>query len=96
MKRSQALSVGQIIEQAINRAGVRDTYDRQRICYLWGDITGAAVNRHTVRRWMQGDTLHVVLDSAVLKTDLAAMEDTLVSHLNQAAGRILVRHIAIH
>ncbi len=96
MKRTEPRSIGQLIEQFVDSSGARDSYDAQRICYLWAEIMGPTINRHTARRWVDAGTLHVVITSAPLKSELGMMRTTIVDRLNEAAGKNVINAIAFH
>ncbi len=96
MKRREAMSVGKIIRQAIEQTGKSDEFDRQQVCFLWGEIVGPAINRQTTRRWIDRDTLHVTIASAALKNELLFLAPTLVERLNAAVGRPVITQIIIH
>lgn len=96
MKRHEAMSVGDIIKEALQATGNGDEYYRQQICYLWSEVVGPAINRCTMRRYIDGDTMHVYLSSAVLKNELAFQSQALVNALNQMAGKEVISRIAFH
>ncbi|MCM1452119.1 MAG: DUF721 domain-containing protein [Clostridium sp.] len=96
MKKREALTVGQIIEQAIAETGNSQEYDRQMASFLWADVVGPAVNRLTTRRWVDRDVLHVCITSASLKNELKFLVPRLVENLNRAVGRPVLSNIIIH
>lgn len=96
MQRREAVRVDEIIRQAIESAGATEAYYNQRVCYLWPEVVGPVVNRHTTRRWVSGGTLHVVMTSASLKNELSYHRESLVDHLNRAAGRKVIDSIQFH
>ncbi len=96
MKKHEALSVGEIIERALAAAGDPQILHRQRVCYLWGEVVGPSINRYTLRRHVEGDTLHVYLSSAVIKQELAYREASLVDTLNSLVGAQVLRRISFH
>lgn len=96
MKKREALTVGQIIEQAIAETGNSQDYDRQRACFLWAEVVGPAINRLTARRWIDRDTLHVCITSASLKNELQYHLPRLIENINGALGRQVISNIVIH
>ena len=96
MKRHEPLTFGRIFSDMIDSIGARDTYDRQRICYLWPEVMGPTINRHTIRRWVDNGTLHVVIASAPLKAELGMMRRAIVDRMNQAAGKTVITDLSIH
>lgn len=96
MKRTDAQSIGALIERFIDGSGARDNYDAQRICYLWSEVMGPTINRHTVRRWVDAGTLHVIITSAPLKSELGMIRSRIVERLNEAVGKNVINDIAFH
>lgn len=96
MKKHYAMSVGEIIDSAIARTGNRDEYYRQQICYQWQEVVGAMINRYTLRRYVDGTTLHVYISSASLKNELRFRTGQLVEALNRVVGKDIIDKIMIH
>lgn len=96
MKRSEPESVGQIIARCIAESGCSEAFDKAKVCFLWPEVVGAAVNRYTVRRWVEGPALHVVISSASLKNELMFMRSSIVDKLNAAAGRHIIDSLILH
>ena len=96
MRKSEAESIGSLINRYIAESGNSDAFDRGKICFLWPEIVGPGVNRHTVRRWVDGDMLHVVITSAALKNELMFLRSELTRRLNEAAGANVISNIVIH
>ena len=50
MKRTDPLSIKELIDKVLDDDSVRDAARAQRLCYLWPDIVGQGINRYTTRR----------------------------------------------
>lgn len=96
MKRTEAMAVGDILRAMIESDGNSATFDRQKLCYLWSEIVGPEINRHTIKRYVDGDALHVYISSGPLKSELAYVSDHLVQALNEATGHKVIKKIIIH
>lgn len=96
MKRSEPKTFGEIFAESITQAGLDSAYDRQRASFVWPDIVGPTVNRMTTRRYVEGDTLHVYISSAPLKSELSFLTQTLVSRINENIGKEVIKSIVIH
>ena len=96
MKRNDPLPVGEIIRLAFEKAGQLDTIERQQVCSMWPQVVGPTINRMTVRRWVDGDTLHVVISNPALRNDLSFMQDKLIEALNKTTGKQIISHIKFH
>lgn len=90
------MSVGEIIDSAIARTGNRDEYFRQQVCYLWQEVVGPIVNRYTMRRYVEGTTMHVYIASASLKNELRFRTADLVAELNRMVGKDIIEKIMFH
>lgn len=96
MKRRDAMSVGQIIEQAIAQTGNRDVYMQQQACFLWPEIVGPAINKCTTRRWVEQDVLHVCMTSAALKNELTFLAPQIIDMVNKILGQHVISRLAVH
>lgn len=96
MKSSDAISVGDILKAEIKAEGQSDNFARHQICYLWSEVVGPVINKATVRRYVEGDVLHVYLTSASLKNELAFTTDRLIDALNNAVGSNVISKIVFH
>jgi len=96
MKRTEAMAVGDILKAMMDSEGDTAEFDRQKISYLWSEIAGEYINRRTIRRYVQGDILHVFIDSGPLKNEMKFMAPGLVEKLNEAVGKRIIKKIQIH
>ncbi|MCM1029150.1 MAG: DUF721 domain-containing protein [Pseudoflavonifractor sp.] len=96
MKRTEAESIRDIIDRVVAQAGLTETMAAQRACYLWPEVMGPGVNRYTLRRYVEGSTLHVYITSAPLRNELSFMRQAIVRNLNAAAGSDALTDIIFH
>lgn len=96
MKRSDPLSIKELIDIVLDDDNVRDAARAQQVCYLWPEIVGPGINRYTTRRYVAGGVLHVYLSSAPLKNELRFHCSRLVEQLNRAVGADVITDIHIH
>lgn len=96
MKQTEPILLGELLKAMVESDGDRDTFDRQKAAYLWGEIVGPTINRATVSRFVEGNTLHVFLNSSVIKSELAFMTGNIIESINSAVGRRIIKKIVIH
>ena len=96
MKRSEAHSIKDIIDAALNDSGISSTINEQRLCYLWPEVVGQSINRYTSRRYIENGVLHVYITSAPLKNELLFHRAKLVEELNKAIGKNVITNIILH
>ncbi|MCM1521638.1 MAG: DUF721 domain-containing protein [Muribaculaceae bacterium] len=96
MKRTYPKHIASIIDEAMDRAGLTDELNGQRAAAAWIDVVGPAINRYTLRRYVDRGVLHVYLTSAPLKNELSFSREALVAAINKAVGGEVITDIAIH
>ena len=96
MKRSEPLSIKELIDKVLDDDNVRDKARAQQACYLWPEIVGAGINKYTTRRYVTDGIMHVYLSSAPLKNEMQFHRQRLVDLINQAVGHDVLKDIQIH
>ena len=96
MKRTYPKHIAAIIDEAMNRAGLTDTFNEQRACSAWIDVVGPAINRYTLRRYVDHGVMHVYLTSAPLKNELSFQRQALIAALNKTVGTDAIKELVIH
>ena len=96
MKRTEAESIGDILRGFLDTPDSRDQLNRQKVSYFWSRVVGPEVNRHTTRRYVEGNTLHVYIDSATIKNEMAFAANSLIKILNNEVGVSVIDKIIFH
>ena len=95
MKRTEALTVGDIIKQLLKEDHIDRQFDEQQVVYLWPEIVGQGINRYTTSRWVKNGVLHLHISSAVLRNELMMSRSILIKRLNEAVGSEVIHDIDI-
>lgn len=94
MKRVNAQSIGDILREFFTQnPEIGRRLDEVRIVHAWREVLGPGVAQATHEVYVRGATLHVVLDSAVLRSELMMWRDRLVRTLNERVGTDVIREI---
>lgn len=96
MKKTEARRVDEIFREAIEATGNLQTFEQQRLCYIWAEVTGPWINSQTTRRYIDGRKLHVYIASASLKSELQFSLAELTQALNRAVGADVIDGIILH
>lgn len=96
MKRKEALSVGEIIEDMFARTGLMTEYNKAAIAAGWEKVVGPHIAALTTRAVVKDDKLHVYISSAPLKEQLGYLRQTLTDQLNKLVGQTVIKDIVIH
>ena len=94
MKRVNTQSIGEILREFFaQNPEIGRRLDEVRIVHTWREMLGPGVAQATREAYVRGATLHVVLDSAVLRNELMMWRDRLVRTLNERVGTDVIREI---
>lgn len=96
MKRTDPLSLRQIIDRVMDTSARRDDILAMRAASLWADVVGPGVNRMTSRRYVSKGVLHVYLTSGPLKSDLSFRRAEIARAINDILGLEIVKEIRLH
>lgn len=96
MQRTEPQTIRQIIDMVLDRQAGRSEVLEHRASYMWSQIVGPGINRHTTRRYVSHGVLHVYIDSAALKSELEFQKTHIIAAINSALGADVLRSMAIH
>ncbi len=96
MKRTYPKHIADIIDESMARAGLTRDFNEQRAASAWGEIVGPAINRYTLRRYVDRGVLHVFISSAPLKNELSFTRSRLIAALNDYVGAEVITDIRFH
>ena len=96
MKRTEAESIGDILRGFLDTPDSRDQLNRKKVSYFWSRVVGPEVNRHTTRRYVEDRVLHVYIDSAAIKSEMAFAANSLIKVLNNEVGASVIDKIIFH
>lgn len=96
MKQYTTMSVGDILDLYIDNGGNRKSFDKEKALYLWSEIVGPVINQATFKRYIEGDTMHIYINSAAIKNELMYVTEPLVQQINNAVGSHVISKLIIH
>lgn len=96
MKRTEPMSIRQIIDQVMDASARKSDIMEHRASSLWPDVVGQGINRMTTRRYVNRGVLHVYLTSGPLKSELEFRKSAIVAAINKALGQEVLTALAIH
>lgn len=96
MKRTEPISIKQLIDKVMLESDTREAMMQQRASYLWTEVVGSGVNMFTFRRYVDKGVLHVYITSASLKNDLGFLRQNILKEINSRLGAEVLSDIVIH
>lgn len=85
--------LGNVLQEVIDRLGVREKIDEAQVIETWASVAGPQVNSVTESAWMKGDTLFIKISSSAWRQELHMNRRAWKKRLNDAIGRKVVDEI---
>ena len=95
MRRTQTVSVGDILKEFFERPHVAAKLAEGHLPQYWHEVVGEYGHNNTLELRLERGILHVRVSSAVLRQELLFRRDYIAAELNKRAGRQLVNAIVI-
>ena len=93
MKRTDALTIGQIVQNFMQHEHLDTRLDEIRASAIWPEIVGHGVNRYTASRNVANGVMTVHITSAPLRNALMLMRSSIIQRINDALGRKVIHEI---
>lgn len=93
MKRTEAQTIGQIVEHFMQQERLDTRLDELRASTLWPQVVGQGINRYTASRSVAGGVMTVHITSAPLRNELMLMRSSIIQRINDALGREVIHEI---
>lgn len=93
MFKRDVLSISEVLALFMRQSGIETPLRQRRLMALWGEVAGPTAARYTGRMFISGQTLHVKLTNAALRSDLSMSRTALVKRLNNAVGAHVISDI---
>lgn len=93
MKKQEALSIGEIINQFIAENKMEQKLDETQVMRLWPRIAGETANAYTQSMYVHNRVLYVHLTSAVLRSELMMLRGELLRRFNEKFGHPVIDNI---
>jgi predicted nucleic acid-binding Zn ribbon protein len=94
-KEDNQQSLSDALKSFIKKNRLQEGLDHVRAKEAWEKVMGPGISNYTRKVSLSGDTLHVYLDSSVLREELSMGTTQILSMLNEELGSELIRHIRL-
>jgi predicted nucleic acid-binding Zn ribbon protein len=83
-------SLKDLLIRLVREERLEDGLLNARLYALWDEMLGVTVARNTRKKYVQGRTLFVHLNSSVVRSQLFMMRQDIVTQLNKRLGQDLI------
>ncbi len=96
MKRNKEnLSIGDVLKEFVDHNKLQKGLDKVNVRDVWNSQMGPAIEKYTTAIKLQGSTLHVKLDSSVLREELGYGKEKIIQMLNKELGKDLITKLVL-
>lgn len=95
MKRSQTVSVGQLLDEFFKRPYVAARVAEGRLRDTWRGIVGPQADAETTELRLENRILHVRIRSGILRSELFYQREALCAEINRRSGIRIVNAVII-
>lgn len=96
MKRNKEnLSIGDVLKEFVDHNKLQKGLDKVNVRDVWNSQMGPAIEKYTTAIKLQGSTLHVKLDSSVLREELGYGKEKIIQMLNKKLGKNLITKLVL-
>ena len=88
-------SIGDAMQQFLNESTLKGSIQAIQIKEAWGQIMGATIARYTEKIQIFGDKLIITTSVAPLKQELIFQKEKIISRVNEALGKQVIRDVVV-
>ncbi len=93
MRKNDTQAIKSVIKEYIEALGHRRKLHEVNIIASWEKIMGKAIANHTKNVFIKNKVLFVKIDSSALRNELLMRKESVINHLNNYAGEIIIEKI---
>ena len=96
MRTQNTQSLKKIIIRLIKEEGLEEGLRHTRLYTLWDELLGVTVAKNTRKKYIEGRTLFVYLNSSIVRNQLFMMRQDIIKQLNNKMGEEIIDTLELH
>jgi len=94
-RHNENLSLSDVLKEFVSTNKLQEGLDKVEIKDAWENLMGNGVNSYTTSVQLKRDTLYVQLSSSVLREELSYGKEKIITMLNEALGKPLIKTLVL-
>ena len=94
-RHNEHLKIGDILKEFVETNKLQGGLDKIEVRDVWESIMGNGVNHYTTAVKLERHTLYIQLSSSVLREELSYGKEKIISMLNEALGKELIKKLVL-
>jgi hypothetical protein len=92
-RNSDGKPLGDLVNQLMRAYGLEDKMKELDVIQAWPELMGPAVANRTTSLRVHHRVLHVAMDSAVMREELAGGKQIIIDRINSFAGKQMIHDV---
>lgn len=92
-KERESISMKDAVSGFLKAQGLDDEYKQKEVLGKWEQLVGAPIAMRTESLSIKNKTLHIVLNSSVMRDELFQRKSQIIEIINEEAGFELIREV---
>ncbi|MBW1294527.1 DUF721 domain-containing protein [Aquimarina litoralis] len=94
-RQNDHLSISDVLKEFVSENKLQKGLDKVEVRDIWEQIMGPAITKYTNQIKLDRETLYIELTSSVLREELSYGKEKIISNLNEALGRPLIKKLVL-
>lgn len=94
-RQNDHLSISDVLKEFVSKNRLQKGLDKVEVKDVWEQIMGPAITKYTREIRLDRETLYVELTSSVLREELSYGKEKIITNLNEALGRTLIKKLVL-
>lgn len=94
-RHNEHMKMSEVLKEFVEANKLQTGLDKVNVKQAWKDIMGNGVNSYTEKVLLKRDVLYVHLSSAVLREELSYGKEKIITLMNEALGKDLIKKLVL-
>lgn len=94
-RNNEHISISDALKEFVEKNNLQKGLDKVNVEEVWVNLMGNGVNNYTTQVQLQGSTLFVQLSSSVLREELSYGKEKIITMLNEALGKEIIKKLVL-
>jgi len=94
-RHNENMTLSDVLKEFVSTNKLQEGLDKVEIKDAWENLMGNGVNSYTTSVQLKRDTLYVQLSSSVLREELSYGKEKIITLLNEALGKELIKTLVL-
>lgn len=95
MRKNETQEIKSVIREYIEALGHHKKLKEVNITSSWEKLMGKMIANRTKSVFIKNKVLFVKLDSSVLRSELLMQRDSIIRHINDHAGEVIIEKVVL-